>query len=74
MVRATPIETAIAQFGSEMKLAKAIGYSQTIVNKVRRGARISAEMAVAIEKATAGKVTRQQFRPDLFEEPQRVAS
>jgi DNA-binding transcriptional regulator YdaS (Cro superfamily) len=44
------------------------------VNKVRRGARISAEMSVAIEKATNRKVTRGQFRPDLFDDVQRVAS
>lgn len=69
MTKPSPIETAIGLFGSEAKIARAIGYSQVMVNRVRNGARISAEMAVAIDKATDRRVSKYELRPDLFDAP-----
>jgi DNA-binding transcriptional regulator YdaS (Cro superfamily) len=62
------MEAAIKHFGSEVKLAAAIGVSQTAINKAKRRARVSAEMAVAIERASGGVVSRSEFRPDLWSE------
>lgn len=60
----TAIERAIAKAGSEAKLGELTGYSQVAINKAKRR-RVSAEMAVAIEKAIG--IPRAEFRPDLFE-------
>jgi DNA-binding transcriptional regulator YdaS (Cro superfamily) len=60
---------AISIFGSEMKLAEAIGYTQSTVHRAKRTGRPSAEMALAIEVATRRmpvKITRLMLRPDLF--------
>ena len=61
------VARALVLAGSQHKLAKAAGVSQTSIYKLLHQAkRPSADMAVAIEHATAGGVTRQQLRPDLF--------
>lgn len=62
----TPIERAIKLAGSEEKLAERIGYSQVAVNKAKRRGHPSAEMAVKIERALDGAVTRSDLRPDLW--------
>ncbi|WP_448953046.1 Cro/CI family transcriptional regulator [Labrys neptuniae] len=69
-----PLKAAIQQFGSEAKLAAAVGVSQTAINKAKRAYRVSAELAVAIETATKGKIKRQQLRPDLWPEKRRSAA
>lgn len=55
--------------GSETKLATAAGCSQNTIWAARRANRISAELAVKIEAATEGAVSRWEFRPDLWEAP-----
>lgn len=62
----TPLEKAIASCGSEASLARACGYSQNAIWSAKRKGRVSAELAVAIERVTG--VTRQELRPDLFGE------
>ena len=63
----TPLERAIQKAGSEAKLAAKIGYSQAAVNKAKHGINpIAAEMAVKIELALDGYVSRHELRPDLF--------
>ena len=57
--------------GSETKLAAAAGVSQNAVWSARRNKRVSPVLAVQLEKATAGKVGRWEFRPDLWEAPAR---
>lgn len=61
------IESAIKALGSQEKLAEAIGISQQGVSYLLRHApRVTAEVAVAIERATRGKVRRSDLRPDIF--------
>jgi DNA-binding transcriptional regulator YdaS (Cro superfamily) len=63
------IEDAIALFSSERALAEATGYSQHAIWKARTGRLhdgISPKMALAIDKATKGKVSARELRPDLF--------
>jgi len=57
---------AIEIAGSEAKLAALVGYSQAAINKAKRVGRVSAEMAVCLERAV--KIPRQQWRPDLWPE------
>lgn len=67
------IEVAIGLLGSEGKLAEAAGCSQVAINKAKKrvaeGGRVSAEMAVALERATKGAIPRWRLRPDLWEPP-----
>ncbi len=64
----TPLERAVSHAGSQASLARKISVSSqrlwVWLNKPPR--RVPAEFCAAIEKATGGKVTRKQLRPDLF--------
>lgn len=61
------IARAIEALGTQKKLADAAGVEQQTISKLLNGQRrITAEMAVAIERATAGQVPRQELRPDIF--------
>lgn len=64
--QAAALRRAIALAGSEQKLAALAGFSQVAINKAKRRGGVSAEMAVAIERATAGRVARAELRADLF--------
>jgi DNA-binding transcriptional regulator YdaS (Cro superfamily) len=64
MVR-TRIETAIALLGSQARLADACRVTQASIWQAKRAGRVSAELALLIERATAGEVTARQLRPDL---------
>lgn len=65
----TPISRAISIAGSEAKLGKAAGVSQNAIWQAKRRGRVSAELAVRIERATQGLVSRAELRPDLFSDP-----
>lgn len=67
-----PLERAIRIAGSETKLAAAIGYSQVAINKARRRGAVSARMALAVHRFTAGAVPASILRPDLWARPQDV--
>ena len=64
----TSLERAVCIVGGQTKLAKKLGLKQGHVwwwlNKTNRG--VPAEYVLAIERATGGKVTRHQLRPDLY--------
>lgn len=62
---ATALENAIEAFGGSRRLAEALDVvPMTVSQWKRRG--VPAERAVEIERATGGKVTRYDLRPDLF--------
>ena len=56
---------AVKQLGSQAKLAEKCGVSQQSIWQAKDTERCSAELAMAIEKATAGEVTAAKLRPDL---------
>lgn len=59
------IERACDAVGSKAALARAVGVKPPVIQQWIKGARpIPAKRCVAIEKATKGAVTRQQLRPD----------
>lgn len=61
------VSRAVDLKGSQQKLAEAIGCSQQQISYLLKEAdRISAEMAIKIERATAGQVRREELRPDLY--------
>lgn len=59
------LETAIEHCGSQAKLADACGLKQSSIWQAKETGRCSARLAMAVERATAGKVTARQLRPDL---------
>jgi DNA-binding transcriptional regulator YdaS (Cro superfamily) len=60
------IQRAIDHCGSQPKLATAVGcVQQTISKLLKRQMRVTAELAMSIERATDGAVTAREIRPDL---------
>lgn len=54
-------------YGKESRLAVAIGFSQHAVwHAVNKRRQCSPQMAIAIHKATKGKIRKEQLRPDIF--------
>lgn len=70
MSETTPIQAAVVIFGSDAKLAAAAGVSQNAIWKAKRrvekGHQVSAEMALKIDQATGGRVSKSTLRPDLW--------
>lgn len=61
------IRRAIEICGSQKALADKVGLSQPGISWLLGEAKqVSAEIAVKIERATDGQVSRAQLRPDLF--------
>ena len=63
----TPLDRALAAFaGKQRQLARAAGVSQSAISQAVSAGRVSAELAVKIEAATNGSVSRGDLRPDLW--------
>ena len=60
------IERAVSLFGSQAKLAAAMGCSQQQIAYLLKAKRVSAEMAILLHESTAGVVSKHVLRPDLF--------
>lgn len=60
--------------GSQKAVADAIGIKQPSVNRVLRNfSRVPAEWCLPLERATKGKVTRHELRPDLYPKDEAAA-
>ena len=68
------LNNAIVLLGSQARLAEACGVTQASVWQAKEAGRVSAELALLIERATAGEVTARQLRPDLPWPDPRLAS
>jgi DNA-binding transcriptional regulator YdaS (Cro superfamily) len=65
-----PLRSAIKNVGGQSALERKTGIpQQTISWLLRLAPQISAEHAVAIERAEGSRVHRSDFRPDLFDAP-----
>ena len=62
------IKEAIAIFGTEQGLADIAGVSQPYINRAKHTGQIGPKLALAIHKATKGKVSKAALRPDLWGE------
>lgn len=61
------LQDAIKEAGGQTKFAEALGISQQGVSYlVTKAKNVSAEIAVAIDKATNGKIKKSDLRPDIF--------
>lgn len=64
------LRRAIQIVGSQGKLAKAMGCSQAKVSwLLLTASTLSAEDALAVERATEGRVAKSDLRPDLWPAP-----
>ncbi|WP_374557720.1 transcriptional regulator [Aquitalea pelogenes] len=64
-MKAEALERACSLLGSQAALARAVGVKPPVIQQWMKGERpIPTARCVAIEKATSGAVTRQQLRPD----------
>lgn len=63
------IESAIKLRGSQAKLADAMGCSQQQISYLLKADSITAEMAIKVDAATGGAVSRHDLRPDIFDAP-----
>lgn len=64
------IERAVKICGRQRDLAEKAGCAQQTISKyLNEEIRVSAEHAVAIERATEGGVARYELRPDLWLAP-----
>lgn len=53
--------------GSEAAVAAAVGVKQPSVNHIlNNGKKVPAEWCIPLERATDGKITRHDLRPDLY--------
>lgn len=65
---------ALDYFGSQAKIARALGTTQaTVSRRLAAGKPLSAEDAVALERASNGAVNRAELRPDLWSSDQSSA-
>jgi DNA-binding transcriptional regulator YdaS (Cro superfamily) len=64
-----PLNRAIEAVGSQQALADALDIKSPSISGWRQAGRVPVERCVAIERATAGSVTRYELRPDVFGEP-----
>lgn len=63
------VKSAAALLGSQQALAEATGLSQQGISYlINQAPRVTAEVAIAIERATNGAVTAKELRPDIFDE------
>lgn len=63
----TILHSAVKKAGSQKALADAMGITQQGVSYLLNDAEnISAELAIAVERATGGEISRADLRPDLF--------
>lgn len=62
----TAIKRAIAVAGSEGRLAKLVGVSQPAINKAKNVGHTSAALAVKIDAALAGAVSKEELCPAVF--------
>lgn len=59
------IDQAVGIVGSQHKLAEACHVKQASIWQAKEANRVSAELALAIDHATSGLISRRALRPDL---------
>lgn len=65
-MNASPLETAINLAGGVPAVAKALDISQPAVHRWRARGKAPADRVIYLERATNGKVSRYELRPDVF--------
>lgn len=66
------LQRAVDLFGSEQRLARACGVTQSAISKAKLGGKVSVELAKSIHRVTRGQIPASVLRPDLWSSPQHV--
>lgn len=63
------LQQAVDYFESQTALARELGVSKQAVNSwLKKRNKLSIEMAIRIEKITKNNISRQDLRPDIFQD------
>jgi DNA-binding transcriptional regulator YdaS (Cro superfamily) len=68
------LEQAISRFGSEAATARAAGVSQPVVHEARKKGRVGPRLAIGLDKATDGEISKSILRPDLWPADEKEAA
>lgn len=60
------VASALEDFATEQKAAEAFGVSQPVVNEAKRTGKVGPKLAMGIDRATGGKISKSDLRPDLW--------
>jgi DNA-binding transcriptional regulator YdaS (Cro superfamily) len=63
-MKQTPLQRAVAHYGSMYKMAKALGVTQPAVTYWVKNNKLPAERVLEVEAATG--VSRHDLRPDIY--------
>lgn len=67
MKNLTPVQRYVAFAGNQAKAAERLGVSPGMIAHLVKGRRrVSVELAIAIHKDTAGAISREALRPDIW--------
>lgn len=70
-----PLEKAINLANGQSELARKCGISQQKISYwLRKAKRVPAEHVISIERATGGRVTRHELRPDIYPQEEHAAA
>lgn len=61
-----PIQKAVETVGGATALGSLLGVSRQVVEYWVKARRVPAERVLGVERATGGKVTRHELRPDIY--------
>ena len=67
------LNKAIKHFGSQTKLAEALGLTAMAVTQWKKR-KVPLEAAKEIERVTNGEVTKYDLRPDFFDPPEQKSA
>ena len=67
------LDRAVEILGTQDALAEALGIRSPSISEWRSRGRVPTERCLGIERATKGKVTRYELRPDVFGKQPKVA-
>ena len=56
----------IERFGSEAKAARAVGVAQPTLNEAKKKGSVGPRLAMGIDRATGGEISKSDLRPDLW--------
>jgi len=60
------LQQAIERFGSETAAAKEAGVSQPTFNEAKKVGRVGPKLAMGLDRATDGEISKSALRPDLW--------
>ena len=60
------LQSAVVKIGSQAKLARAAGVAQPTLSQAIKLGKVGPKLAIGIDRATEGYVSKSSLRPDLW--------